>query len=290
MTIRVEEKTFAKACKIASKKLKCNIKKLDISVIKKESNGFLGLFKSNAIIDVKKIVLYEENNNIEKIEEKNIENIENKNIENIESKNIEKIESKNIEETENNNIEKIEEKDIENIEKIENKSTNTIDNFEENERFNNENVELAKDIEFKLKILISEIFENINIVEVDIFNKTAHIFIDGEEIPILIGHTGYGYDSAIYFLSIWLKRKYGLFLDLEVGVYKKKKLENLDKYLTFFIKEAKEKEKHRTKVISKILLSHAMKRLKQELPNKYIKIQSTFNKNKFLSTEEFYRN
>lgn len=286
MTIRIEEKTLSKAYKIASKKLKCNISKIDIKIIKHPSNGFIGMFKRSAIIDVSPIILDTKKNIKDSNSDVPISKIKQ------EKKNNKSIgrENQNIEKT--NILEKY--KDIEIMSKttekfkIEKTELN-IKNIDINDKLANDNIQIAKEIEFKLKTLVFQIFHNIDIIEVDISNKTAYVFIDGEGIAMLIGSTGYGYDASIYFLSFWLRKEYNLYLDLEIGEYKKNKLENLNKYLIYFAEQVRRNEKYETKIINRSLISNAIIILKRELPDKYIKIKFNFNRDKFLSVEKLYR-
>jgi spoIIIJ-associated protein len=78
---------------------------------------------------------------------------------------------------------------------------------------------LAKKIEDELKTLFEKSCFSIDVVEVDVVEQNAFIFIDGEDAALLIGKEGYRYNALSYMIFNWIYSKYDLFLKLEIASF-----------------------------------------------------------------------
>ncbi|MEJ2528202.1 MAG: Jag N-terminal domain-containing protein [Sulfurovaceae bacterium] len=78
---------------------------------------------------------------------------------------------------------------------------------------------LAKKIEDELKILFEKSCFSIDVIEVDVIEQNAFIFIDGEDAALLIGKEGYRYNALSYMIFNWIYSKYDLFLKLEIASF-----------------------------------------------------------------------
>ena len=90
----------------------------------------------------------------------------------------------------------------------------------------------------------------------------------------MIGKEGYRYKALSYILFNWINEKYGLMLRLEVAEFLKNQEEAIHAYLEPIIEIVKEKGTFKTKPLDGILVHIALKRLREEFPDKYVAVKT----------------
>jgi len=274
------EEAYEKACR----DFDCSIGELQYEVIQYPSKGILGLFAKEAIIVAvsKKPIIKEV------IVEKEIpkENIKEEILEDIKELSTE---SEVIEE-----IEEIIEKAV--IEEPEN-STEAVDEilndfFEEKPKKTKESIKLSpdeiqKEIEESLKNLIKLSCFDIDVVEVDIIDGCACIFMDGDDAPLLIGKEGYRYNALSYLLYNWIQPKYDLRVQLEIASFVTTQREMIKNFIQPVIEHIKSEGWGRTRPLEGVLIHLALEELRKEFPDKYVAIKRDRDGNRYILVAEF---
>lgn len=267
---KVEAPTLEAAYAEASKVLECSISELQCEVVQHPSKGILGFLKKNAIIvaTCKKAV---------------------KEAKTVSKKSVEK-ELPTEEESVATEIlatvkdETIVEKDA------------VLDSFFEEELETEEEVyveedvvydELALLIENDLKDLLSKSCFEIDVVEVDVVDNTALIFIDGEDAALLIGKEGYRYNALSYMIFNWLHTKYELFIKLEIAEFLTTQQEMIRNYIKPVIENVEKNGKGKTRFLDGILVQIALEQLRERFPDKYVAVKTGREGKKFVVINEF---
>jgi spoIIIJ-associated protein len=125
------------------------------------------------------------------------------------------------------------------------------------------------------------------VVEVDVVEKTAYIFIDGADAALLIGKEGYRYNALSYMLFNWLNSKYNLFIKLEIAEFIQSQKEMIKHYMQPVIQDVNENGRAKTRFLDGILVQLALEELRAEFPNKYVAIKTAKNGKKFVVINEF---
>ncbi|MCF6206986.1 MAG: protein jag, partial [Sulfurovum sp.] len=147
--------------------------------------------------------------------------------------------------------------------------------------------ELALLIENELKELFSHACFDIDIIEVDVRDNTALIFIDGEDAALLIGKEGYRYNALAYMLFTWLHTKYELFIKLEIAEFLTKQQEMIRASIKPVIETVENTGRAKTHFLDGILVQIALEQLREVFPDKYVAIKTTKNGKKFVVINEF---
>jgi spoIIIJ-associated protein len=288
---KVEADSLEEAYQKAATLLQCSITDLQYEVIQYPSKGILGLMKKKAIIvaSCKQISNPQDKSiNIapieDKIQEPTIEQeVANEIIESIQ---------------EDNHTTKEVQQNID-FDAIEVQNDTVIDNFfceekasDTNQTQNNQeqeaiNKELSILIENELKQLMDVSCFDIDVVEVDVVDKTAYIFIDGADAALLIGKEGYRYNALSYMLFNWLNSKYDLFIKLEIAEFIQSQKEMIKHYMQPVIQEVNENGRAKTRFLDGILVQLALEELRGEFPNKYVAIKTAKNGKKFVVVNDF---
>lgn len=207
---RFSAPTLEEAYRQAAQAFGCSIADLDIEVIQHPGSGLFGLFKKHAIIvaDYKRgritaVTMPEQTTELNRGSEPEI-----------------KHQSKTRQE---------QRKDI--GERIFEEERGTDEIGEET---------IAREIENKLKELMSLSCFDIDIVEVDVRDGIAYIFIDGNDAALLIGKEGYRYNALSYMLYSWLNSVYDLHIKLEIAQFLTIQQEMIANYLVEVIEEIKQ--------------------------------------------------
>ncbi len=165
-----------------------------------------------------------------------------------------------------------------------------VDQDEEEESIEEESViydELALMIENQIKDLLSHSCFDIDVVEVDVRDNTALIFIDGEDAALLIGKEGYRYNALSYMLFNWLHTKYELFIKLEIAEFLTSQQEMIRNYIKPVIENVEKNGKGKTRSLDGILVQIALEQLREAFPNKYVAVKTGREGNKFVVVNEF---
>jgi len=273
---KVEAPTLEKAYELAATQLSCSIADLQYEVIQYPSRGILGFLKKNAIIvaTCKIPSIKEEKVSIsEQIQEDPMKTLE----EGLASEIVAAVKEEG----------KLPEE----------KSDAVLDSFfdadnkeDETEGFEVESVvydELARLIEDELKVLFSHSCFEIDVVEVDVVDNTALIFIDGDDAALLIGKEGYRYNALSYMLFNWLHTKYELFIKLEIAEFLTSQQEMIRNYIKPVIENVEKNGRGKTRSLDGILVQIALEQLREAFPNKYVAIKTGKAGNKFVVINDF---
>ncbi len=279
---KVEAATLEEAFAKASKMLNCSVSELQSEVIQHPSNGIFGFLKKNAIIvatcnkaskKTKSKVAPKDTPSLPTAEESVASEI----IATVkEEQSIEKIP-----------VETELEKDA------------IVDSFFEADHHDDEEVseeesvvydELALIIEDQLKELISHSCFDIDVVEVDVRDNIALIFIDGEDAALLIGKEGYRYNALSYMLFNWLHAKYELFIKLEIAEFLTTQQEMIRNYIKPVIENVEKNGKGKTRFLDGILVQIALEQLRERFPDKYVAVKTGREGKKFVVINEFNNN
>ncbi len=277
-TIAFEGATLDEAYKKATTEFGCSITELKSEIIQAPTSGFLGFFKKNAIIKVfRETIIKEESIKVKRT----------------------KIEIKDVEET----VEEIDLKDENNLknistpqikkEKIFNDFYSDSDNTNEIEKTEIKMIksdEILETISTKVNSLFSKLCYDIDDIKVSYYDdNTVYIQFSGEDSALLIGKEGYRYKALSYIIFNWIHDKYDLMVRLEVAEFLKHQEEAMNSYLEPVIQAVKEEGKYKTKPLDGILVHIALKRLRDEFPDKYVAVKNTRDGNKYILITE-YRN
>lgn len=274
---KVEAPTLEEAYQKASQLLECSISELQSEVAQHPSKGILGLFKKNAII------VAACKHPVEKEAEPEAAQEEVFTAPSAEESVATEILA-TVKEEYTAPIEPTFEKDA------------IVDSFfeadhHEDETFEDEDMvygELARLIEEQLKELLSHSCFNIDVVEVDVRDNTALIFIDGEDAALLIGKEGYRYNALSYMLFNWLHTKYELFIKLEIAEFLTSQQEMIRNYIKPVIEMVEKQGKGKTRFLDGILVQIALEQLRERFPDKYVAVKTNREGKKFVVINEFY--
>ena len=147
--------------------------------------------------------------------------------------------------------------------------------------------ELGQLIETQLKELLDNSCFDIDVVEVDVRDNTALIFIDGEDAALLIGKEGYRYNALSYMLFNWLHTKYELFIKLEIAEFLTSQQEMIRNYIKPVIENVEKHGRGKTRSLDGILVQIALEQLREAFPNKYVAVKTGREGNKFVVINEF---
>ncbi len=289
---KVEAPTLEEAYQKASQMLECSISELQCEVVQHPSKGILGFLKKNAIIvaTCKNIVPDNIRGEAKKEKSPYVPSTE----ESVASEIIATVkEEEPIQEhiIESTPVETKLEKDA------------IVDSFfevdyhdeeaEKIEEFEEESVvydELALMIEDQLKELLSHSCFDIDVVEVDVRDNTALIFIDGDDAALLIGKEGYRYNALSYMLFNWLHTKYELFIKLEIAEFLTTQQEMIRNYIKPVIENVEKQGKGKTRFLDGILVQIALEQLRERFPDKYVAVKTSREGKKFVVINEFNNN
>ncbi len=286
---KVEADTLEEAYQKAATQLACSITDLEYEVMQHPSKGILGFLKKKAIIvaTCKDSVIPKE------IKEKTVYIPNNE--ESVASEIMAAVKNESDEE-ENETVSAMYENKEEHTEIFE--TNGVLDNFfaidkEEEiteEELEDENIiydELALLIEDQIKELLSHSCFNMDVIEVDVRDNTALIFIDGDDAALLIGKEGYRYNALSYMLFNWLHTKYELFIKLEIAEFLTSQQEMIRNYIKPVIENVQKNGKGKTRSLDGILVQIALEQLREAFPNKYVAVKTGREGNKFIVINEF---
>lgn len=280
---KVEADTLEEAYHKAATQLACSITELQYEVVQHPSKGILGFLKKKAIIVATcKSVSVENESSIEQ-ENLSLQNEE----EAVASEILAVVQEESIQEE--NIAESFSEKKEKDVVLDSFFSVDKVDDVEEDE-IEEESIvydELALLIETELKELLSHSCFEIDIVEVDVRDNTALIFIDGDDAALLIGKEGYRYNALSYMLFNWLHTKYELFIKLEIAEFLTSQQEMIRNYIKPVIENVEKNGKAKTRSLDGILVQIALEQLREAFPHKYVAVKTGREGNKFVVVNEF---
>ena len=149
---------------------------------------------------------------------------------------------------------------------------------------------IIQEITMKINNLFSHTCYNLDKIIVSFHNeKTLYIEFKGEDVALLIGKDGYRYKALLYILFSWIHEKYNLMVRVEVAQFLATQEETIFNYLIPVIKAIKKKGFFTTKPLDGILVHIALKRLRDEFPDKYVAIKTNAQGNKYILINEYHK-
>ena len=290
---KVEAPTLEEAYEKAATQLACSITDLEYEIIQYPSNGILGFLKKTAII------VATCKSSFKQEEELKTPNIPTEEIPPLPSEE-ESVASEILATVQHEELAEVQEKAVQ-------KETVTVESKREKDAvldsfFETDNVEIEEEIieeetivydelafmiEDQLKELFSHSCFEIDVVEVDVRNDTALIFIDGDDAALLIGKEGYRYNALSYMLFNWLHTKYELFIKLEIAEFLTSQQEMIRNYIKPVIENVEKHGRGKTRSLDGILVQIALEQLREAFPNKYVAVKTGREGNKFVVINEF---
>ena len=284
---KFESDCLEKVYELATAEFNCSITELEIEVIQQPSKGFLGFGKKNAVIEV----CYKDNC------KKNIQETKSYKNKDVRIEEVsDRIEYSN--KSEEEKFSKIEEKTepLITVPKVDSKDR-IFDKFYNEDASQSEipKIVIKKDKERVLEEVragINTLFEDtcykIDQINVEFYDEeTLYIEFLGEDSALLIGKEGYRYKALSYILFNWINEKYGLMLRLEVAQFLKNQEEAIYTYLEPIIEIIKEKGTFKTKPLDGILVHIALKKLRDEFPDKYVAVKTNVRGDKYVLVNEY---
>ncbi len=120
-------------------------------------------------------------------------------------------------------------------------------------------------------------------------DETILIEFSGEDAALLIGKEGYRYKALSYLLYNWINLKYGLNIRLEIAEFLKNQEEMIEKYLAPVIERIRTNGRGQTKILDGVLIKIALESLRGTFPEKYVGIKSGKEGGKFIVVNDFNR-
>jgi len=146
---------------------------------------------------------------------------------------------------------------------------------------------LAREIEEKIRELMEVSCFDIDVVEVDVIDDTAYIFLDGEDAALIIGKEGYRYNALSYLLFNWIHGSYRLFIKLEIAQFLSSQQEMIRHYIQPVIEHVRQEGWGRTRPLDGILVQIALEQLREEFPDKYVAIKRQRDGGRYVLINEF---
>ncbi len=285
---KFESDCLEKVYELATAEFNCSITELEIEVIQQPSKGFLGFGKKNAIIEV----CFKDNCKKYVQETKSFRNKDVR-IQEIS----ERIEYSNQKE-ERNFPQNQYEDEIESsccVPKAGIKDK-IFDKFYHEESqgeiskiiIKKDKEKILKEVQEGIHLLFDNTCYSLEKINVEFYDEeTLYIEFLGEDSALLIGKEGYRYKALSYILFNWINEKYGLMLRLEVAQFLKNQEEAIYTYLEPIIEIIKEKGTFKTKPLDGILVHIALKKLRDEFPDKYVAVKTNIRGDKYVLVNEY---
>ncbi|MBU3015703.1 Jag N-terminal domain-containing protein [Poseidonibacter lekithochrous] len=287
---KFEAKCLEEVYEIAAADFECSITELDINVIQQPSKGFLGFGKKTAIIEAcfkDNCKKYEKTSETQTFRKKDIQ------IDDV-SKRIN--DSNKSDELAKKRTEAKEEPILNEVPK-DNSKDKIFDNFYNEDKSQSEisTLVVKKDKEYiieevsaSINLLFKDTCYEIDNIKIDFYDEeTLYVEFTGEDCALLIGKEGYRYKALSYILFNWINEKYGLMLRLEVAEFLKNQEASIYAYLEPVIEVIKEKGTFKTKPLDGILVHIALKKLREEFPNKYVAVKTNVRGDKYVLVNEY---
>ena len=283
---KVEAPTLEEAYEKAATQLACSITDLEYEVVQYPSKGILGFLKKKAIIVATCKSSAKEKVEVKvKIKKEDIAPLISEE-ESVASEILTTVKQESLKE-ESDNLDTLQ---------VNTEKDAVLDSFfetnsdESEEEVKEEKIvydELALMIEDQLKELLSHSCFEIDVVEVDVRDDTALIFIDGDDAALLIGKEGYRYNALSYMLFNWLHTKYELFIKLEIAEFLTSQQDMIRNYIKPVIENVEKHGRGKTRSLDGILVQIALEQLREAFPNKYVAVKTSREGNKFVVINEF---
>ncbi|OHD96587.1 MAG: hypothetical protein A3E21_02965 [Sulfurimonas sp. RIFCSPHIGHO2_12_FULL_36_9] len=317
--IKIESNTLEQACKDAATALGCSASELIIEIVQSPSNGFMGLFKKNAIIVAakkKQEFAKADTRFVQKESQKQNIKTEPKAEIKTEPKAEQKTEPKAETKKEFKQDDKKPKKDIktparpvvndtfmpqsfvsmQDDDDYDMADINFTADYEEEDEGKYESsqstvnvYEVAKVVEEEINELFEHICFKIDKIKVTAYDEaTLLVEFKGEDAALLIGKEGYRYKALSYMIFNWINTKYQLQLRLEIAEFLKNQEESVARYLVTVCENVDRDGRAQTKILDGVLIQIALKELRDKYPNKYVAVRSTRDGLKFIIINDYH--
>ncbi|MDY0052122.1 MAG: protein jag, partial [Aliarcobacter sp.] len=147
---------------------------------------------------------------------------------------------------------------------------------------------ILEEVKAGINLLFQDTCYKIDQINVNFYDEeTLYVEFLGEDSALLIGKEGYRYKALSYILFNWINEKFGLMLRLEVAQFLKNQEEAIYTYLEPIIEIIKEKGTFKTKPLDGILVHIALKKLRDEFPDKYVAVKTNVRGDKYVLVNEY---
>ncbi len=116
---------------------------------------------------------------------------------------------------------------------------------------------------------------------------TIYIKIDGEDAPLLIGKEGYRYKALSYLIYNMFKSKFNVSTKLEVAQFLEKQEIYIDNYLLMVKEKIEKFGRANTRVLDGVLLKLALEKLRASYTGKYVGIKTNRDGEKYIVINNF---
>jgi spoIIIJ-associated protein len=302
MIKKVEARTLEEAYKDASSLFQCSVTELSVEVIQYPSNGFLGLFKKNAIIVValKTQASTPSVASVKPVPEPTVEpEVAASSVE----KTVPKVEIKEPKPETSHRILNdtimpesfVSDQDDDDYEVGDGLEFTADYDDEYDESQEDDGSVNIYDIVQEVSEEINKLFDltcfSIEKVDVSVYDsETLLIEFKGEDAALLIGKEGYRYKALSYMIFNWLNSKYQVQLRLEIAEFLKNQEESVSRYLTNVYENIERDGRAQTKILDGVLVQIALKELREKYPEKYVVIRSTRDGLKYIIINDYHSN
>ncbi len=278
MSKQFRAKTLEEAYKNATASLNCSITDLDIEIVQSGNKGFFGLFVKEAIILVE------------------LKNSHSKPQKQKEYKEPKPVQTKKpiittTKSPETKQLKKVIQQPIEQPkEQIFDDFYSSADAKKTHDKITikkDDNI-ITTEVQEKINKLFSHTCYKLDKIQVSFYDdETLYIEFKGEDAALLIGKEGYRYKALSYILFNWIHEKYNLMLRLEVAQFLTSQEEAISNYLVPVIQTIKEDGFYKTKPLDGVLVHIALKRLRDEFPEKYVAVKTNVKGDKYILVNEY---
>lgn len=276
--IKAEANTLEQAYSDAAKRLDCSVTDLVVEVVQYPTNGFLGLFKKQAIIvaTVDRKVTEEASQEDTQHKEMQVEEVAN--------------EATFINDTimPQSFVSDQDDEEDEDLESGLSYTADYDDEYDEDES----SAASMDEIVARVSREINELFDltcfAIESIDVSAYDdETLLVEFSGEDAALLIGKEGYRYKALSYMLFNWINTKYQLQLRLEIAEFLKNQEESVSRYLDGVCENIDADGRAQTKILDGVLVQIALKELRSRYPEKYVAIRSTRDGLKYIIVNDY---
>ncbi len=150
---------------------------------------------------------------------------------------------------------------------------------------------IALEIQAEINSLFDLTCFNINEIGVSVYDETTILIeFQGDDAALLIGKEGYRYKALSYMLFNWINSKYEVQLRLEIAEFLQNQEESVNRYLVGIIENIEKDGRAQTKILDGVLVQIALRKLRDEYPDKYVVIRSTRDGLKYIIVNDYHNN
>jgi spoIIIJ-associated protein len=289
---KIEAPSYEQAYKDAAEALKCSVLALNVEVVQRPSNGFLGLFKKTAII----IATVKTTQEVEAKEQEKTQTQTKTRVEKKPKKQVKKQVKKQKAKVEHNIINDTimpqsfvstqddEDYDISDI--------NFTADYEEDEdtQETTQNLQsIVQEVSKEMNSLFDLTCFNIESIDVSVYDETTLLIeFKGKDVALLIGKEGYRYKALSYMIFNWINVKYKLQLRLEIAEFLQNQEESVARYLEGVYETIARDGRCQTKILDGVLIQIALRSLREKYADKYVAIRSTRDGLKYIIVNDYH--